>query len=70
MDFYSKGPTCLLIRCDDLDQTVIGAFTEERWRDNNRFYGIGVILKTFIYKLSIDNFTKMHCISFLLRIAK
>jgi len=34
------GPTCVLIRCaDEPVETVIGMFSESRWKDSNRFYG-------------------------------
>ena len=33
------GPTCVLIKCQDPDNTVIGIIAHDRWRDSNRFYG-------------------------------
>lgn len=34
------GPTCVLIRCADEPQdTVLGMFAAQRWKDSNRFYG-------------------------------
>lgn len=33
------GPTCVIIRCQDAANTIIGAVTYDRWKDSNRFYG-------------------------------
>lgn len=34
------GPTCILIRCaDEPVETILGMFSESRWKDSNRFYG-------------------------------
>jgi hypothetical protein len=33
------GPTCVLIRCQDEQGTVLGAVAHERWKDSNRFFG-------------------------------
>eukprot|EP01038_Epipyxis_sp_PR26KG_P016805 gene16805-23004_t len=36
-----KGPTCLLIKCRDEAGTVLGAYTNDHWKDQNRFFGSG-----------------------------
>eukprot|EP01035_Chromulina_nebulosa_P021176 gene21176-27434_t len=34
-----NGPTCLLIRVMDESHTIIGAFADDKWKEQNRFYG-------------------------------
>ena len=33
------GPTCILVKCQDPNNSVIGAVSYDRWKDSNRFYG-------------------------------
>ena len=42
-----QGPTCIIVRSLD-DQSILGAYTEHRWKDSNRFYGNS---NTFLFTL-------------------
>eukprot|EP01041_Mallomonas_annulata_P003295 gene3295-6528_t len=44
------GPTCILINCRaPYSHVILGAYSEDRWRDSNRFYGS---TGTFLFTLS------------------
>lgn len=49
-----SGPTCLLMKCKSNDinnllPTIIGVFSNERWKESNKFYGSS---SNFIFTLS------------------
>eukprot|EP00981_Chlorochromonas_danica_P010376 scaffold3161_cov247-Ochromonas_danica.AAC.11 len=43
------GPTCILIKCNNEEKTVLGAFNSSRWKETNRFYGNS---KAFLFTIA------------------
>lgn len=43
------GPTCMLIKCQDPQSTVLGFLAHDRWKDSNRFFGTLLYVRVTIY---------------------
>ncbi len=50
-----QGPTCIIIRCMDEEHTVLGAYSANRWKEHNTFYG-EFILYVYVKGLFVCGF--------------